>query len=103
MTEQVEQILANVAARFADGRLHVFDVRVVSADDGIVKLAGRVLDGATLQAVRHAVLEEVRGARLDDSGVRLLRRHPPAVRVVGTSLTGLYRQPDFLSELLTQV
>src|SRR5690242_8863994 len=67
MGEQLEQVLREVAARFADARLHVFDVRVAPspADDGIIRLTGRVLDGATLQAVRHAVLEEVRGARLD--------------------------------------
>jgi cell wall-associated NlpC family hydrolase len=101
--DPVQRILAAVAAKHADRRLHVFDVRAEEASGGAIKLTGKVLDTATLQSLRRAIAEDAPQLRVDDSGIRILRCHPPAVQVVATNLTGLLAEPRHLSEQLSQV
>ena len=94
MMEQVQRVLLSVAARHADKRLHVFDVQPALADGGVIKLTGRVLDAATMQTLRRALAEQARELRVDDSQVKVLRRHPPAVFAVATNLANLHVAPD---------
>lgn len=103
MREQVEPILASLASRWADRRLHVFDVRIAGAGDGVVELAGRVLERANLDALRREMAAKIPAIRVDDSGVVVLQRQPKVMRVIATNLTDLHAEPSFLSEMLTQV
>ena len=100
--EQVDEIVREVASGRADTRLHVFDVKAVPVG-GRVTLSGRVLGREDLQALRVVMRERLPDTPVDDAGVRVLRRDPPAVRVVATTLTDLHAGPSFLSEMLTQV
>ena len=100
MKEQIEKVLADIASRYNDGRLHVCKVTVDSAEEGAVKLGGRVLEASYLEAVRQAMPG---GLKVDASGVAVLRRQPTRTMTVATNLTDLHVEPSFLSELLTQV
>ena len=101
MKEQVEKVLADVASRYNDRRLHVCNVTVDSAEEGAVKLAGRVLEASYLEAVRQSLPSNV---KVDASGVTVLRNGVATrTMTVATNLTDLHVEPSFLSELLTQV
>jgi cell wall-associated NlpC family hydrolase len=95
MSQNVEKAVADLAAHHADKRLHVFDLKVES--DG--KLSGRVLEKENLEELRA----KLSGIRIDDSKVQVLRKNPPALRMVATNLTDLHKEPSFLSEMLLQV
>ena len=101
MNDQLQKVLADVAGKYNDRRLHVCDVRADVDEEGGVKIAGRVLEAAYLDAIRASLPA---GAKVDASGVHVLRR-PSTTRMatVATNLTDLHVEPSFLSELLTQV
>jgi len=101
MKEQIEKVLTDVAARYNDRRLHVCNLRADVDEEGGVKIAGRVLEAAYLEAIRQSLPAD---AKVDASGVRILRRASTSrTMTVATNLTDLHVEPSFLSELLTQV
>jgi cell wall-associated NlpC family hydrolase len=101
MKEQIQKLLADVAARFNDRRLHVCNLRADVDEEGGVKIAGRVLEAAYLEAIRQSLPADV---KVDTSGVQILRRATTTrTMTVATNLTDLHVEPSFLSELLTQV
>jgi len=101
MRDKVEQVLADVAARYNDRRLHVCNLRADVDEEGGVKIAGRVLEAAYLEAVRQPLPPN---AQVDTSGVQILRRASTTrMMTVATNLTDLHVEPSFLSELLTQI
>ncbi len=102
MIEEIEALLKDVAARYPDRRLHIFDVKVESGEGQWVALAGRVLEEANLQTLRHALGERLPGLELDDSGVTVLRKTNPTMLTVATNLTSLHAEPSWLSEMLSQ-
>lgn len=102
MREDLEAILKELATRFADTRAHLFEVNVQSLEGNTAVLAGRVLEEATLQALRLALAEKLPGLRVVDGGVQVLRQDNPKILSVGTNLTGLYAQPEF-GELLSEL
>jgi cell wall-associated NlpC family hydrolase len=99
MKEQIEKVLADVASRYNDRRLHVCKLTVDAAEEGAVKLGGRVLEASYLDAARQAMPG---GLKVDASGVAVLRQRTRTM-TVATNLTDLHVEPSFLSELLTQV
>ncbi|MEA2708325.1 MAG: gamma-D-glutamyl-L-lysine dipeptidyl-peptidase, partial [Phycisphaerales bacterium] len=100
MKDQIEKVLADVAAKYNDRRLHVCNVTVDAAEEGAVKIAGRVLEAAYLDAIRQSLPANV---KLDVANVQVLRRAKTQTLTVATNLTDLHVEPSFLSELLTQV
>ena len=79
MIEEIEALLKDVAARYPDRRLHIFDVKVKSGEGQWVALTGRVLEEANLHTLRHALRERLPGLELDDSGVTVLRKTNPTM------------------------
>jgi hypothetical protein len=102
MIEEIEALLKDVAAHYPDRRLHIFDVKVESGEGQWVALAGRVLEEANLQTLRHALRERLPGMELDDSAVTILRKTNPTMLTVATNLTSLHAEPSWLSEMLSQ-
>jgi len=100
MKQQIEQVLADVAARYNDRRLHVCNLRADVDEEGAVKIAGRVLEASYLEAVRQSLPPSARVASYD---VTVLRADATRTVAVATNLTDLHVEPSFLSELLTQV
>jgi gamma-D-glutamyl-L-lysine dipeptidyl-peptidase len=100
MKEQIEKVLADVAAKFNDRRLHVCNLRADVDEEGAVKIAGRVLEASYLEVVKQALPPGLHVAGYD---VAVLRGEKTRTKAVATNLTDLHVEPSFLSELLTQV
>ena len=100
MKEQIEKVLADVAARYNDRRLHVCDLRIDADEEGAVKIAGRVLEASYVEAIRQSLPPGLHVAGYD---VTVLRGEQTRTMTVATNLTDLHVEPSFLSELLTQV
>jgi len=96
--ERVEKVLTELGATRADYRLHRFDVRGEVDAASTIRLSGKVLEPADLQAI----LAKLDGVNVDASGVQVLRRQPATMRYVATNLTNLHREPSWISELMTQ-
>lgn len=104
MKTHIESIIEQIAARHADRRLHVFDVKVEQAGANAAALSGRVLEAADLQALRDALAMMPDKPTIDDSAVRVMRTETTAaMHVVATNLTDLHKEPSFLGEMATQV
>src|SRR5688500_8633811 len=99
MKEQIQKVLADVAARYNDRRLHVCNLRADVDEEGAVKIAGRVLEASYLEAIKQSLPPGVQVAEYD---VAVLREKTRTM-TVATNLTDLHVEPSFLSELLTQV
>jgi len=103
MKQQVEQIIAQVAAKHSDRRLHVFKVQLDRVEEKSVTLAGKVLEPSNLQMLRQEFLRALPAVALNDSAIQILRKSKSVIRTVAVNLTDLHVEPSFLSELLTQV
>ena len=103
MSEQIEKVLQDVAAKHGDRRAHVFSVQIESTGDQSARLRGKVLDAAHLTALRQEFIKQLPKWKIDDAAVEVLRKKTPIMRVVATNLTDLHVEASFLSELLTQV
>lgn len=101
MLEQVQTALVEIGARFGDRRLHLCQVEVESLVGGRAALAGTVLDATTLQAVTAELAERFPQVAWDSAGVSVLR--PGQAAMVATNLTGVYGQPSWLAEMVSQV
>ena len=99
MKDQIDKVLADVAATFNDRRLHVCNLRADVDEEGAVKIAGRVLEASYVEAIKQSLPPGVRVAGYD---VQVLREKTRTM-TVATNLTDLHVEPSFLSELLTQV
>ena len=100
MKAEIEKVLADVAARYNDRRLHVCNLRADVDEEGAVKIAGRVLEASYIQAIKQSLPPGLHVAGYD---VTVLRDQRTRTMTVATNLTDLHVEPAFLSELLTQV
>ncbi|NMB91171.1 MAG: hypothetical protein GYA17_22650 [Chloroflexi bacterium] len=101
--ESVENVLGQLRKQFPDVRVHVFDVQAEAQQAGRLVLTGRVLDETVRGAMRSAFQEQMPGVPVEDSGVRVLRRQPAQMFSVATNLTGLYGEPSFSSEMVSEL
>ncbi|HEX9013778.1 MAG TPA: NlpC/P60 family protein [Anaerolineaceae bacterium] len=101
--ETIDRALQTLAEKYADKRLNVFEVTAASAESGRVALAGRVLDQAAREETLRAVRAAAPGVDIDESGLRVLRGPNPQRRAVAANLTSLQGQPDWLSEMTSQL
>lgn len=98
----VAPALEQVAALFPDTRLQHCRLEVVQVAGGNVTVGGTVLDHGTLERVRQELVALLPGAEVDVSAVEVLRDRS-RFAAVGTNITGLYAQPSFLAEQLSQL
>ncbi len=103
MSEQIEKVLKDIAAKHNDRRLHVFSVQIEATSGESAKLHGRVLDLDHLNALRQGFIKQLPKWKIDDAAIEVLRKKSPVTRAVATNLTDLHVEPSFLSELLTQI
>lgn len=99
MKEAIEKAVATLASAHTDKRLGRFEVQVDACDAATVKLSGKVLESAQLQAL---LKEMPAGVKVDASAVQVLRKEQKTMRYVATTLTDLHREPSWISELMTQ-
>jgi gamma-D-glutamyl-L-lysine dipeptidyl-peptidase len=96
MQNQLETALESFSQRWADSRIHVFDVHLETVG-GIPQVHGEVLETFQLTELAAALPE------VDFSGVRALRQLENPRLVVITNLTSLHTGRSFLSEQLSQL
>jgi cell wall-associated NlpC family hydrolase len=101
-TTDLAEAARQVSALFADTRVQHCRLGVAAEDGQRCTLTGAVLDHATKDRVKQELAARLRGSNVDVSGVEVLRAHSRAA-TVGTNLTGLYAQPSFLAEQISQL
>jgi hypothetical protein len=103
MGEQVAQLLAGIAGRFSDSRLQLCELEVAACDTNRCVLSDAVLDEETLGAVLVELRARHPDVQFDAASVQVLRRSGLSRLIVATNLTGLYAQPSFLAEMLSEL
>ena len=102
MREAAQKILDEMMAA-ADTRLTVFDVHIEGGEGSGLRLGGRVLEAAQLQALNAKIGQGLPEAQIDASAVRVLEGPDLPCMHVATNLTGLYEQPGFSGPLASEL
>lgn len=102
MKEDIKAVLESLGQRYADGRLHVFDLKIEDTGPDVVTVSGRILEPHDLDLLCEKWAARLPDCRLDTRLVRVLRRPDTPVLAVGTNLTGLYAQKSFHAEMTSQ-
>ena len=102
MPEIIDALLSDLASRYSDRRIHVFDVKGSTQESNRLKFEGRVLDSSGLAALSRAAGEGFPAWEVDVSGVRVLRKTPTCMAYVATNITSVHAEPSWLAEMLTQ-
>lgn len=103
MLDQIRAALAETCQSYRDTRVQVCELTATAFEDGRCTLAGAVLDGDTLAAVRATLANRLPGVVFDVTGVEVLRKAAPTRLYGATNLTGLYAKPSFLAEMLSEL
>ncbi|HCU07954.1 MAG TPA: hypothetical protein DF480_03125 [Clostridiales bacterium] len=100
--EKIQEVIKEVAGKFSDSREQLLEVEVQLLEGSTLKLAGRVLDDATLTVLRDALLAAIPGLVVDSAAVHVLRKPKAKMLTVNTNLTGFFAEPSFLAEYLSE-
>ena len=101
MLQQIQTALSAFADTQSDSRTQICRLEATGLADDLCTLAGVVLDGETLAAAQAALLSSFPSLSFDVSAVQVLR--PGRPMAVGVNLTGLYAQPSWLAEQVSQL
>jgi len=102
MIDIIHSLISDICAHFSDRRLQLCELDVATLEDNRLVLQGKVLDDATLQAVRHGFEARLPKLQIETSAVCILRQAAPRLLHVATNLTSLHVQPSWLAEMLSQ-
>ncbi len=103
MIEWVRAVLAEGCQKYCDRRTCLCQLELTALDGTHCTLAGSVLDAETLKGVLTMLHARLPGLTYDVAGVEVLRRPECTVLTVATNLTGLYVEPSFLAEMLSEL
>lgn len=101
MLQQIQTVLSAFADTQSDTRTQLCRLEVSSLADDCCTLTGVVLDQETLAAAQAALLSSFPSLSFDVSAVQVLRPGRPMAAAV--NLTGLYTQPSWLAEQVSQL
>lgn len=101
MIQEIQNTLADFLQTQADARTQICRLEVTGLANERCTLSGVVLDQATLAAAQTTLLSAFPSLSFDASAVQVLR--PGRPMAVATNLTGLYAQPSWLAEQLSQL
>ena len=103
MLEKVQSALAEICQQYRDPRIHHCHLEAASLRHGRCVLNGSVLDAATLSAVTTELQSHFPAVTMDAGTVEVLRQALPDLATVCTNVTGLYADPSFRAEMVSQV
>lgn len=103
MNESMQHLMAEAQRPFADERFHYSRLESRQIAENRYALQGTVLDDATLTAVTRSLIRSLPQSQWDTAEVRVLRSETPRFLTVATNLTGLHKEPSWLSEQQSQV
>ena len=101
MIQEIKKTLTDFLQTQADTRTQLCRLEIVSLADGRCTLAGVVLGQDTLSAAQTALLSSFPSLSFDTSAVQVLRPSQPMA--VAVNLTGLFTQPSWLAEQVSQL
>lgn len=101
--DEIRSALAELGRAYGDRRTQLCRLDAETLDWGRCALTGETLDEATLAAVVRRLAERFPGLEFDPAGVKVLRGARPTYLYVATNLTGLYAEPSFLAEQLSEL
>jgi len=101
--DEIRSALADLGRAYGDRRTQLCRLDAETLDWGRCALRGAALDEATLADVLRRLAERFPGLEFDPAGVEVLRRPRLTCLHVATNLTGLYAEPSFLAEQLSQL
>jgi cell wall-associated NlpC family hydrolase len=99
----IETALKDIRLPYADSRLNIFAVEIVSLDQDALTLRGRVLQEDDKQVLLVGLRQRFPTLRVDAAAVEVARRPSPRLLTVATNLTSLHNGTSFLAELSTQI
>jgi cell wall-associated NlpC family hydrolase len=102
MSESIDSLLTDLAGRYPDRRIHVFNVKNSPQESNRLTFEGRVLDQSVLTVLSQTACERFPSFEVDVSGVRVLRQTPACMSYVATNFTNVHAEPSWLAEMLTQ-
>ena len=97
-----QEALAGIAGAFADTRIHYCRLEIGERAPGRYALTGEVLNRSTLARVLDGLAAELPGRNVDVAEVRILEERARRL-CVGVNLTGLFAQPSWLAEQISQL
>ena len=100
---QVRAALAEVSQKYSDTRLCHCQLEAEAVGENGCALVGSVLDGETLTAVHDTLTEQFPDLAFTAGAVRVLRSQPGQFWQVATNVTGLYAEPSFQAEMVSQL
>ena len=107
MLDDLRDLLAHAASAFVDTRTNYCQVEVTALTDQRCVLTGTVLNTTTrdtlVAAFSAALSLRFPALAVDTSAVRVLQGGDTVPRIVATNLTGLFAQPSFRAEQVSQL
>lgn len=103
MIQEIRSLLHTLYARHLDSRLNVFKLEIDTLTSSTLALSGQVLQSSDLQELTDALTSRFPALKLDLSAVKVLRQPTNPRLTVCVNLTSLHREPDWLSEQLSQL
>ena len=97
-----DEVLLQVNATFSDGRTQYCRLELAEDQPGRWILTGAVLDRATLSRALDALAQELPGLTASVEQVLILDAQPGRF-CAGVNLTGLFAQPSWLAEQVSQL
>ena len=103
MLEKIQLALAEICQQYRDPRVQhcQLDAAVLKRDRCV--LEGSVLDVDTLTAITTELQSRFPAVTLDVGTVEVLRQALPDLATMCTNVTGLYADPSFRAEMVSQV
>ncbi|RMG97961.1 MAG: hypothetical protein D6706_07825 [Chloroflexi bacterium] len=98
-----DEVISHINEQFADSRTQLCQLTTAESPDGTVWLSGVVLDEETKTAVLSQLHQQFPQTTFNTKSLRVLRQSPSLWLTVQTSITGLYAEPSFLAEQVSQV
>jgi len=97
----ISPLLKDIEARFHDTRTTLAEIQIAMHGPDGLRLSGRVLDVGTLDEIVEMAKTRMPGAVIEWGDVKILRNAPQRMNVA-VNLTGVYSQPSWLAEMVTQ-
>lgn len=101
--EDIQSAVAGIGSHYQDTRVHYYQLEAAALKGDRCVLAGAVLDIDTLTAVTTELQSRFPGTTFDVGTVKVLRQTVPDFVTVYTNVTGLYADPSFRAEMVSQV
>lgn len=100
---EIETTIKQIAHRYADRRVNIFEVEPVRLDGNTLYLRGRVLEESNREVLADGLTASYPGLKVDVQAVEVARKASNRHMTVATNLTSMHDGTSFLAEMVTQM